>query len=1055
MIRWIVESSIRLRYLIIIIAAALMGIGITQLRAMPVDVYPEFDPPLVEIQTEALGLSAAEVEALLTVPMEADLLNGVAWLEQIYSESVPSLSSILLVFEPGTDPIRARQMVQERLTQAFMLPNVSKPPVMLQPLSSTNRAMMVGLSSEELSLIDMSVLSRWTIKPRLMGVPGVANVAVWGHREQQLQVQVDPERLQANGVTLDQIVATTGEALWVSPLSYLESSSPGTAGFIDTPNQRLNIRHLLPISTPEDLAQVSVVGSEGLLLGDVANVVQDHQPLIGDAVLRNGPGLLLVIEKFPGANTLEVTKGVEEALEAMKPGLTGIDIDTTIFRPANYIEQATNNLSSLALIGLVLMAVVLFLFHWDWRSGLISLVAIPLSLVAAGFVLYLREATFNMMILAGLVIALGIIIDDAIVDVENIKRRVRQHRQAGSDRPAASIIVSAMAETRTPLAYVTLILVLVILPVFFLGGLSGAFFLPLAVSYLLAMGASLLVALTVTPVLSVILFGNGSHATATAASEKRRESPVVAGLRRLHGGVLARMVQAPSLALIVAAVIAVAGLLLLPFLDLSLLPSLKQTDLLVQWDGPPGTSQPEMSRIAAQVSRELQAIPGVRNVGSQVGRAETGDAVIDINSGELWVNLDPAADYDATVAAIREVIAGYPGVFRAVENYQPERLGQALTRPDHDVVVRVYGHELDVLRTKAEEVQQALAQTGGVVDARADLPAEEAQVEIEVDLAAAEQYGIKPGDVRRSAATLLSGLHVGDLFEDQKVFEVVVWGVPDIRRSLTNIRELLIDLPGGGQVRLGDVADVRIVPTPIIIRRDAVSRFVDVSADVTGRSLASVMAEIDRRLEGIEFPLEYHAEVLGVSADQQLAQQRIIGTAVAAAVGIFLLLQALFGSWRLAALAFLTLPVALAGGVVAAFLGGGVLSLGSLFGFLTVLGLMARQGILLFSHYQHLERHEGERFGPDLVRRGAGDRFAPILMTAFATTAAFLPLIVAGRQAGTEIIQPMAVVILGGLVTSTVLNLFILPALYLRFGSSSALEQPPVTGELVEEGALA
>src|SRR5262245_16133516 len=480
MMRWIVGLSMQLRFLIVILAAVLIVFGIAQLRNMPVDVYPEFNPPLVEVQTEALGLSAAEVESLITTPMEADLLNGVAWLDQLYSESVTGLSRILLIFEPGTDPIRARQMVQERLTQAHALPNVSKPPVMLQPLSSTSRVMMIGLSSKDLSPIEMGVLARWNIKPRLMGIPGVANVAVWGQRERQLQVQVDPEQLQAKGVTLQQVVETSGEALWVSPLSYLESSSPGTAGWIDTPNQRLGIRHLLPIITPEDLAKVSVVESNGLLLGDVAKVVEDHQLLIGDAVVNNGSGLLLVVEKFPGANTLDVTRRLEAALDALRPGLTGVEIDTTVFRPANYIEMATANLGMVALISGVLVLLVLGAFFFRWRTALISLVAIPLSLVAAGFVLYLRGATFNTMVLVGLLIAIGAVVDDAIVDVESIARRLRQARQEGSDKSAMAIIIEAALEMRGALIYATLIMLLAIVPVLFLQGLSGAFFQPLA-----------------------------------------------------------------------------------------------------------------------------------------------------------------------------------------------------------------------------------------------------------------------------------------------------------------------------------------------------------------------------------------------------------------------------------------------------------------------------------------------------------------------------------------------------------------------------------------------
>jgi CzcA family heavy metal efflux pump len=1040
MMRWIINASMGLRFLVIILAAVLLTYGFSQLRDMPVDVYPEFNPPLVEVQMEALGLSAAEVESLITVPTEADLLNGVAWLERIYSESVSGMSSILLVFEPGTDPIKARQMVGERLTQAHALPNVSKPPVMLQPLSSSSRVMMVGLSTQELSQIELGVLARWNVKPRLMGVPGVANVAVWGQRERQLQVQVDPEQLQDKGVTLQQVIETAGEALWVSPLSYLESSTPGTAGFIDTPNQRLSIRHLLPISTPEDLAKVTIADTDGLLLSDVATVVEDHQVLIGDANVNNGPGLLLVIEKFPGANTREVTQDVEEALEAMRPGLTGVEIDTTIFRPASYIEVATRNLSTMVLIGTVLIVLVLAAFFFNWRTALISLVAIPLALLAATFVLYTRGAVFNSMVLAGLVIALGIIIDDAIIDVENITKRLRQQRQAGSDKSSASIILAALLEMRSPLLFALLIILLAVAPLFFLPSLSSAFFQPLVVSYVLALLTSLAVALIVTPALSLTLLAN--------APLGRHESPLVRGLQGVYSGILSLTVRAPYLALIIALVIIGVGLATLPFLGLSLLPSFKQTDLLIQWDAAPGTSRPEMNRITAQVSQELRSVPGVRNVGSHVGRAETGDQTVGINSGELWVSLDPAANYEATVAAVREVIEGYPGLFRQVETYQPQRVGLALTGAAHDLVVRVYGYEMKDLRAKAQEIQLAVAEISGVASAQADLPIEEPQVEIEVDLAKAEQYGVKPGDVRRQATTLISGIHVGNLFEEQKVFDVVVWGVPEIRTSLTNIQELMIDTPRG-LVPLGDLADVRIVPTPISIKRDTVSRFIDVGVSVSGRDAGSVAADIKSRLQSIEFPMEFHAEVLGASPEQQTNQQRMLGIVLAAVVGIFLLMQASFGSWRMAFVGLVTLPMALAGGMLAALLGGGILSLGSLFGLLAVLGVAVRHGMVMISHFQHLERYEGETFGLELILRGARERLGPILMTTLATWLGLLPFVLFGNIAGNEIVQPMAIVILGGLITSTLLNLFILPALYLRFGSSTvpATSSVPVSDQ--------
>lgn len=1027
MIRWIVESSIKLRLLIIILAVVLMVVGVLQLRQMPVDVFPEIDPPYVEVQTEALGLSAEEIEAFITVPIEADLLNGVAWLDQIYSRSVPGLSSILLVFEPGTDPIRARQMVQERLTQAHALPNVSAPPVMMQPLSSSNRAMMVGLSSDELSLIEQGVLARWNIKPRLLGVPGVANVAVWGQRERQLQVQVDPEELHDRGVTLQQIIETAGEALWVSPLSYLESSSPGTAGWIDTPNQRLSIRHLLPITTAEDLANVVVVDRKDLVLGDIANVVEDHQPLIGDAALDDGPGLILVIEKFPGANTLEVTQGVEQALKELQPGLQGMDIDTNIFRPADYIETTAGNLGTLALVGLALVALVLIAFYFNWRTTLISLFAMPLALVAAAMVLYLTGATFNMMLLLGMVAALVIVIDDAIVDVDNIARRLREQRLAGSDKPSESIIVDAILETRSPLGFALLIILLTVLPIFLLAGLTGAFVQPMAVSYILAMLASLLVALIVTPALSVILLSGASL---------QRESSISRGLQSFYNGILARTVKSPYVALIIAGVFIVLGLVMLPLLDVSLLPELKQNDLLISLEAAPGTSRPEMNRITAQAGAELRGIPGVESVGSHVGRAITGDAVVGINSGEMWVSLDPAADYDETVAAVQGVIDGYPGLKRQLDTYQPDRLGEVLAGTDEDIVVRVYGHELDVLREKAQEVAAIMAGVDGIIDAQVASFPDEPQVEIEVDLAAAEENGIKPGDIRRQATILMSGILVGNLFEEQKVFDVVVWGQPELRDNITNINDLMIDTPAGKQVALGDVAEVRVAPAATVIERDAVSRFIDVNANVSGRSINAVKADIESGIEDVDIPFEYHMEVLSSTQGVQANQQRLLAVALAALIGIYLLMQAAFNSWRLAFFVFITTPMALAGGLLAALLGGGVLTIGSLFGLFGVLAIAVRNGMVLINRFQHLAQEEGGTVGPELVLQGARERIAPILMTALATALALVPFLFSGSMIGSEMVRPMAVVIIGGLVTATLLNLFVVPALYLRWPST-------------------
>jgi CzcA family heavy metal efflux pump len=1029
MMRWIVGSSLKFRFIVVALAAGLMFFGVAQLRGTPVDVFPEFAPPRVEVQTPSLGLSASEVESLVTVPLE-HALNGIEGLDVIRSKSVEQLSSIELIFEQGTDLLTARQLVQERLaTVGPTLPSWSAPPFMIQPLSATSRVMKIGLSSDELSLIDMSMIAYWKMRARLLRVPGVANVAIWGQRQEMLQVRVEPERLRSNDVTLDQVMTVASDALDAGLLRFSEGGFIGTGGWLDTPEQRLSIRHVVPIVTPDDLAQVPIRHQDGqtLRLGDVADVVVDHQMLIGDAVINDGPGLMLIVEKLPWGNTLDVTRGVEAALEQMRPGLPGLEIDSEIFRPATFVEMSIDNLTTAIIIGALLMIFMLGAFLYEWRTALISVVAIPLSLVAAGLVLHLRATTINTMILAGLVIALGDIVDDAIIDIENVVRRLREHRKQGSDKSTARVILEASLEVRSAIVYATLIEVAAVAPIFLLEGLSGSFFRPLAFSYALALLASMVVALTVTPALSLIFFRKSS-------SLRQRESPLVPPLKRAYEAVLNRIVRRPRYAYTAVGLTAVLGLAALPLLGQSLLPSFKERDFLMHWLTKPGTSHPEMVRITTLASKELRAIPGVRNFGAHIGQALHADEVVGIDFGENWISVDPSVDYDDTVESIQEVVEGYPGLFRDVLTYLKERIREVLTGSSDAITVRIFGEDLDQLRSKAEEVEAILGQIPGVVEEHAELQEDVPQVQVEVDLDVARRYGMKPGDVRRAAATLMASEEVGDVFRDGKVFDVRVWSTPETRRNLTDIENLLLDTPSGEHVPLGVLADVRIVATPNEIHRESLSRSIDVGANVRGRDLGSVVTDLEERLEGVQFPLGFRAELLGEYTERQAAQTRLLLFAIAAALAILLFLQASFGRWRLAMLSFLTLPVALVGGVLAAYLGGGVISLGSLVGFLTVLGIVARNGIMLISHYQHLEQFEGEAFGPGLVIRGARERLVPILMTVLTTGLVLVPLVVAGEIPGQEIEHPMAIVIMGGLITSTLLNLFVVPALYLRFG---------------------
>jgi Cu/Ag efflux pump CusA len=867
-----------------------------------------------------------------------------------------------------------------------------------------------------------------------------------------MQVQVDPERLAERNVTLKQIVESTANAQISSPLSFVEGAVPGTGGFIETPQQRLGVRHVFDkLTDPQELGKVPIDGTGGeLRLGDVTRVVEDHQPLIGDAVVNDGDGLMLVVEKFPGANTVSVTEGVEAALEDLKPGLGGMEPDTSVFRPASFIEDAIDNLTLALVIAGVLLALVVAAFLFQWRTVLIALFTIPLSLIAAALVLDVLGESFNAISFLGLAIALAIVIDDAVAGAENIGRRMRQHNETGSDRPTGDIVREATQEVRSPLAYAGFITLLAIVPVAVMEGRPGAFFEPLALAYALAVATAMVVALTVTPALGLLLFSRGSVG--------RGESPLLGSLRRLYDRALSRATGHVRAVIIGAGALVLVGILAFAVQDKSVIPSFKDRDVLVKLDARPGTSNPRMTEIATQVSRDLRSVPGVENVGAHVGRAVAGDQRVDVNTGDVWVSIDSGADYDATFASIEDAVSDVQGARGDVITYSEQKIrdvgalreGQnfatgdgvdVLTGTDRPLTVRVYGENLDTLRRQAARVQALMSQTDGVSEPRVEELVEQPNVEIEVDLGKARQFGIKPGDVRRAEATLVQGLVVGSVFEQQKVFEVVVKGTAETRRSVADVRNLLLDTPDGRGVRLGRVADVRVTDLPISIPREAVSRYLDVSADVSGRSLDSVADELEDRLRSSAFPLEYHAEVLTHTTGSEINLGLIIGSAIAVLIAAFLLMQAAFRGWTTAVLVFATLPVALSGGAVAGFIDG-EFSLGSLVAFLALFGIAARHGLLAIRHMQDLERYEGEAFGPALVGRGARERLAPTLASVIGLAVVALVFVVLGPRPGLEIVNPMAIVLLGGLVTTALVSLFMLPTLYLRFGGRQPTLSP-------------
>jgi CzcA family heavy metal efflux pump len=1037
--RWIVGTSLRFRYLVAGLAVALLYFGVTLAGHQKLDVFPEFAPVTVEIQTSCLGLAPDEIEALATVPLEA-ALHGVPGVYDIRSASEPQLSAIFLYFNKGTDELHARQLVQERIqATAHTLPSWCDVPQLYPIVSATSRVMQVGLTSKTVSLMDMSMIVQWTLRPRLMAVPGVANVAIWGEKPKQLMIEAEPAKMKANGVALEDLMSTAANAVDASEVKYTTGAAVGSLGWIGTGGQQIDVHDIQPITTPAQLAQVpiSVTGKKVLTLGDVARVTWGYRPVIGDAVINGGPGLMLVIEKFPGANTIDVTNGIDKALAAMEPGLRGIHVDPGIFRQASFIQTAIHNLSQSVLIGCILVVFVLLMFLFQWRAAIVSLLAIPLSLAAAEIVLAALGSTINTMILAGFAVAVGVVVDDAIIDMENIVRRLRAWRADGRRITPVHVVLAASLEVRVAIFYATLINIIAVVPVMLVGGLTGAFFEPLALAYGLAVLASMAVALTVTPALGYILLKN--------VRLKAADPPLMRVLKHGYGAVLSRVVKAPKYALGAVVVALALGAFVYPRLGQDLFPTFKEPDFLMHFVTKPGTSVQEQERMVTSLQKQVLAVPGVTNVGSHIGQALLGEEVSGVNFSETWMSLAPGTNYDATVARLRTIADSYPGAFSDVQTYLHERIDEVLTNgTTEDVAVYLYGPSLSTLAGLGQQLSAKLSKIPGLADVQPAPLEFIPQATVTVKLAAAAKYGLTPGEVRRAAAIMMASEPMSEIATGGKLYLVSAWTTPATRNSLTDLEQLPIDTASGGHVALGTVASIQLVPSASQIIRNNGERMQEVDADVDGRDLGSAAGAVQAALATLKLPAGYTAQLEGEAVERASAQEHLIWYGVAALLVILLLLQAAFGSWRLAVMLLITLPMALVGGVLAAWGVLGTITLGALVGFFTVLGIAARNGILLIAHFRQLEQEENVPFGPALVIRGASERLSPILMTALATALALAPLVIYGNQPGQEIEYPMAIVILGGLATSTLLNLFALPALYLLVaGWHRQQETPP------------
>ena len=1021
MLQAIVRFSLRFRGITIALASALLGYGIYSLTEVRYDVFPEFAPPQVVIQTEAPGLAPEQVEVLVTQPIE-NAINGVAGIESIRSGSIQGLSIVTVVFRLSSNINLDRQVVGERLsTVASVLPSGIHPPMMTPLTSSTSIVLAVGLTWPNHSLMELTTVADWTVRPRLLAVAGVAKVSIFGEEARQIQLQFSPERLIRYGLALDDLIAAARQATGIRG-----------AGFVDTPNQRIVLLSRGQSVTPQQISRTVLVHRNGanVKLGDVCTVVDAPAPPIGGASIGGQPGVILMISTQYGANTLEVTRGLDEALAELRPTLAtqGIVVHADVFRPADFIETALRNVRSSLLIGAALIVLVLFLFLFNLRTAAISCTAIPLSLLAAVIVLEKLGFSLNTMTLGGLAIAIGEVVDDAVIDVENIYRRLRENRASEAPRSVFCVVFDASLEVRSAVVYATFAVILVFFPVLTMSGLAGRIFAPLGVAYIWAILASLVVALSVTPALCLLLLGNRDLPA--------QEPPVVRWLKRGYRRLLLAVERAPSVVMAAVTVAILLGLAVLPFLEGSFLPHLREGNLTVHMTAVPGTSIEESLRLGDGVTKALLAIGNVRLVAQRVGRAELADDTAGTHSSEFEVSFGALNGKQAELAQqdIHRALAKFGGGTFSANTFLTERINETLSGYTAGIVVNIFGDDLDQLDQEAQQVARTLGHVRGATEVQLQSPPGVPQVVVrlrEDDLA---RWGFDPVQVLEAVQTAYSGDTVGQVYEGNRVFDVSVILAPDERQWVEDIATVPLRGPDGNFVPLGQLADIYETSGRYMILHEGARRVQTVTCNVEGRGLTSFVDEARRRISGLALPPGTYAEFAGTAAAQAQSRRDLLVHSLLAGLSIMLLLSVVMGSYRNLLLVIANLPFALVGGVLAAWATAGNLSLGSLVGFVTLFGITLRNSIMMISHYEHLVGVEGMTWGLNAVLRGASERLAPVLMTALVTGLGLLPLAIGSGDPGREIEGPMAIVILGGLATSTALNLLVLPALALRYG---------------------
>jgi CzcA family heavy metal efflux pump len=1028
MLNAIIKWSLQNRMIVVALAALLLVWGTYTALNLPVDVLPDLNKPTVTILTEANGLAPEEVETLVSFPIET-AMNGVPGVTRVRSQSGIGLSVIYVEFDWGTDVYRNRQLVAEKLQQAgeSLPPNVSPT---LAPISSImGEILLVSVKSKsgKTDPLDVRTLADWTIRPRLLTIAGISQVIPIGGGVKQYQVLVTPEKLKQFGVTLEEVSAALEK-----------SNTNSTGGFVDAQSQEYLVRNLGRFYSVDELKNTVVAyrNNTAVRVGDVANVEFGARIKRGDAGANGTPAVIMSIQKQPGASTLELTAKIDDALKELQASLPeDVEINAHLFRQANFIETSITNVEEALRDGAILVIIVLFLFLLNFRTTFITLTAIPLSFVVTFLIFKAFGISINTMTLGGMAVAIGELVDDAIVDIENIFRRLRENRKAEKPRPALEVIYHASLEIRSSIVFATIIVALVFIPLFALSGVEGRLLAPLGLAYITALVASLFVSLTVTPVLASYLLPK------MKAMHEEKDGFLVRFLKKWDEKLLHRTIHHPWLVIGGATALFLIAISTLPFVGTSFLPEFNEGTLTINIQAQPGTSLAESNRIGSIAEKLLLEIPEVISTGRRTGRAELDEHAEGVHYTEIDVDLkkEGAREREEVLNDIREKLAVIPGVTTNVGQPISHRIDHLQSGVRAQIAVKLFGDDLSVLRSKAEEIRNVMSSVEGATDVLIEKQVLIPQVRFNVDRARAAQYGLNAGEITGTLETALNGKKVSEAVEGQRRFDVIVRFSDEARNNLDALRNVTVDTPQGTQIPVSAVANIEQIPGPNQVLRENTKRRIVIQSNTAGRDLGSVVKDMQDRIKAqVQLPEGYFVEYGGQFEAQQEATKTLSVLTLFSLVAIFFILLKALGDWHSALQVMINIPLALIGAILALLLTGGVFSIATLVGFISLVGITSRNGIMMISHYLHLIREEGEDFTEHMVIRGSLERLVPVLMTALTAGLSLIPLAIAAGEPGKEILHPLAVVVLGGILTSTLLDQIVTPAVFFKFGRHAA-----------------